>query len=113
VKNVQVRAGYVLHIGTVEGTLRIGDQVKCCIDEVIPFPFWYCVRKPRYNYSISYYRSFCLFVRAFKITFLLVVIWSSIYCGIWAYDVIPALPWNVSYPVILLLLALWWILWKS
>jgi len=34
VKNVQVRAGYILHIGVVEGTLRVGDQVKCCIDEV-------------------------------------------------------------------------------
>jgi len=34
VNNVQVRAGYILHIGNVEGTLRVGDQVKCCIDEV-------------------------------------------------------------------------------
>ena len=33
-KNVQVRAGYVLHIGTVEGALRVGDQLKCCVDEV-------------------------------------------------------------------------------
>lgn len=36
-KNVQVRAGYVLHIGNVEGTLRVGDEVKCCIDEVLNF----------------------------------------------------------------------------
>ena len=36
-KNVQVRGGYVLHIGNVEGTLRVGDQVKCCIDEVQKF----------------------------------------------------------------------------
>jgi alanyl-tRNA synthetase len=33
VRNVQVRAGYVLHIGNVEGTLRVGDKVKCLIDE--------------------------------------------------------------------------------
>lgn len=36
-KNVQVRAGYILHFGNVEGTLRVGDQVKCCIDEVNKF----------------------------------------------------------------------------
>lgn len=39
VKNVQVRAGYILHIGNVEGTLRVGDQVKCCIDEVSKLRF--------------------------------------------------------------------------
>jgi len=39
VKNVQVRAGYILHIGNVEGTLRIGDHLKCCIDEVNRFMF--------------------------------------------------------------------------
>jgi len=39
VNNVQVRAGYILHIGVVEGTLRVGDQVKCCIDEVNQFGF--------------------------------------------------------------------------
>jgi len=33
VKNVQVRGGYVLHIGTVEGTFRVGDSVKCLVDE--------------------------------------------------------------------------------
>ena len=33
-KNVQVRGGYVLHIGTVEGTFRVGDTVKCLVDEV-------------------------------------------------------------------------------
>lgn len=32
-KNVQVRAGYVLHIGTVgEGTLRKGDKVHTNVD---------------------------------------------------------------------------------
>lgn len=33
VKNVQVKGGYVLHIGCVEGTLRVGDEVKLQIDE--------------------------------------------------------------------------------
>ncbi|XP_013389030.1 alanine--tRNA ligase, cytoplasmic [Lingula anatina] len=33
VKNVQVRGGYVLHIGSVEGTLKVGDSVKLAIDE--------------------------------------------------------------------------------
>lgn len=33
-KNVQVRGGYVLHIGNVEGTLRVGDKVKCLVDGV-------------------------------------------------------------------------------
>ena len=34
VRNVQVRGGYVLHIGVIEGTLRVGDTVKLSIDEV-------------------------------------------------------------------------------
>ncbi|KAJ7374691.1 Alanine--tRNA ligase, cytoplasmic [Desmophyllum pertusum] len=33
VSNVQVHGGYVLHVGAVEGTLRVGDQMKCLIDE--------------------------------------------------------------------------------
>uniref|UniRef100_A0A8C0EW63 Alanine--tRNA ligase n=1 Tax=Bubo bubo TaxID=30461 RepID=A0A8C0EW63_BUBBB len=33
VKNVQVRGGYVLHIGTLYGSLKVGDQVHLCIDE--------------------------------------------------------------------------------
>uniref|UniRef100_A0A8C8SSQ0 Alanine--tRNA ligase n=1 Tax=Pelusios castaneus TaxID=367368 RepID=A0A8C8SSQ0_9SAUR len=33
VKNVQVRGGYVLHIGTVYGSLKVGDQVRLYIDE--------------------------------------------------------------------------------
>eukprot|EP00092_Neocalanus_flemingeri_P029292 GFUD01031804.1.p1 GENE.GFUD01031804.1~~GFUD01031804.1.p1 ORF type:complete len:1403 (+),score=482.68 GFUD01031804.1:67-4275(+) len=33
VTNVQVRGGFVLHIGTVEGTLAVGDAVECSIDE--------------------------------------------------------------------------------
>jgi hypothetical protein len=32
VKNTQVRGGYVCHIGQVEGTLRVGDQVKLQVD---------------------------------------------------------------------------------
>lgn len=34
VKNVQVRGGYVLHIGTLYGNLKVGDQVYLSIDEV-------------------------------------------------------------------------------
>ncbi|NWT80711.1 SYAC protein, partial [Lanius ludovicianus] len=33
VKNVQVRGGYVLHIGTLYGSLKVGDQVHLTIDE--------------------------------------------------------------------------------
>ena len=33
-KNVQVKAGYVLHVGSVEGCLRLGDRVLCTIDGV-------------------------------------------------------------------------------
>ena len=33
VKNVQVRGGYVLHMGTVEGSLKVGDTVELAIDE--------------------------------------------------------------------------------
>lgn len=33
VKNVQVRGGYVIHLGNVEGTLRVGDEVKLSIDQ--------------------------------------------------------------------------------
>lgn len=31
--NVQIHGGYVLHVGAIEGTLRVGDQMKCQIDE--------------------------------------------------------------------------------
>lgn len=30
--NVQVRGGYVLHIGRLEGTLKVGDTVKLHVD---------------------------------------------------------------------------------
>ncbi|XP_036202095.1 alanine--tRNA ligase, cytoplasmic isoform X4 [Myotis myotis] len=33
VKNTQVRGGYVLHIGTIYGNLKVGDQVRLFIDE--------------------------------------------------------------------------------
>ncbi|XP_029687929.1 alanine--tRNA ligase, cytoplasmic [Takifugu rubripes] len=33
VKNTQVRGGYVLHVGTVYGTLKLGDQVTLHVDE--------------------------------------------------------------------------------
>lgn len=34
VKNVQVRGGYVLHIGSVEGRLAVGDRVVLNVDSV-------------------------------------------------------------------------------
>lgn len=34
VKNTQVRGGYILHVGTVYGTLKVGDQVTLHLDEV-------------------------------------------------------------------------------
>lgn len=34
VKNTQVRGGYVLHVGTVYGTLKVGDNVTLRVDEV-------------------------------------------------------------------------------
>ncbi|XP_019112731.2 alanine--tRNA ligase, cytoplasmic [Larimichthys crocea] len=33
VKNTQVRGGYVLHVGTVYGTLKVGDHVTLHVDE--------------------------------------------------------------------------------
>lgn len=33
-KDVQVRGGYVLHVGLIEGTVRIGDKLTLCIDGV-------------------------------------------------------------------------------
>ena len=36
-KNTQVRGGYVLHIGTLYGSLKVGDQVRLFIDEVSCF----------------------------------------------------------------------------
>lgn len=34
VKNTQVRGGYVLHVGTVYGALKVGDRVTLHVDEV-------------------------------------------------------------------------------
>lgn len=34
VKNVQVKGGYVLHIGSLEGTLKVGDKLRLSVDEV-------------------------------------------------------------------------------
>ena len=34
VKDVQVRGGYVLHIGRIEGSLSVGDKITCSIDAV-------------------------------------------------------------------------------
>lgn len=33
-KNTQVRGGYVLHVGTVYGTLKVGDRVTLHVDDV-------------------------------------------------------------------------------
>nr|XP_020459968.1 alanine--tRNA ligase, cytoplasmic [Monopterus albus] len=33
VKNTQVRGGYVLHVGTIYGTLKVGDRVTLHVDE--------------------------------------------------------------------------------
>lgn len=33
VKNVQVRGGYVVHVGNVEGSFKVGDEVKLSIDQ--------------------------------------------------------------------------------
>uniref|UniRef100_A0A915IAM8 Alanine--tRNA ligase n=1 Tax=Romanomermis culicivorax TaxID=13658 RepID=A0A915IAM8_ROMCU len=34
VKNVQVRGGYVIHIGEIEGTIKVNDKLRQTIDEV-------------------------------------------------------------------------------
>ena len=34
VRDVQVRGGYVLHVGAIEGSLKVGDKVVCTIDGV-------------------------------------------------------------------------------
>ena len=34
VRDVQVRGGFVLHIGAIEGSLKVGDKVTCTIDGV-------------------------------------------------------------------------------
>ena len=34
VRDVQVRGGYVLHVGAIEGNLKVGDKVTCTIDGV-------------------------------------------------------------------------------
>ena len=34
VRDVQVRGGYVLHVGAIEGSLKVGEKVICTIDGV-------------------------------------------------------------------------------
>ena len=34
IKDVQVKGGYVVHMGSVEGTIRIGDQLNLLVDTV-------------------------------------------------------------------------------
>ena len=53
VRNVQVRGGYVLHIGVIEGTLKVGDTLKLNIDEVSGVKKYlqeYCVAIPDIYY---------------------------------------------------------------
>ncbi len=42
VKNVQVRGGYVIHIGEVEGRIKKGDSMKMTVDEVREI-YFYCL----------------------------------------------------------------------
>lgn len=44
VKNTQVRGGYVLHVGTVYGTLKVGDRLSLHVDEVRVFVSWSVLR---------------------------------------------------------------------
>lgn len=34
IKDVQVKGGYIIHMGSVEGTIRVGDKVNLLIDTV-------------------------------------------------------------------------------
>ena len=34
VKDVQVRGGYVVHVGAVEGSLKVGDRIVCTVGEL-------------------------------------------------------------------------------
>lgn len=49
VEDVQVHGGYVIHVGKLEGTLKVGDKVKCNIDEVI-----HCYARVRLNHVFFY-----------------------------------------------------------
>lgn len=53
-KNVQVRGGYILHIGTVYGQLKVGDKVHLFIDEVIPF-WWGLKSYAHSHFPCSYW----------------------------------------------------------
>lgn len=34
IKDVQVKGGYIIHMGCVEGTIRVGDRMNLLIDTV-------------------------------------------------------------------------------
>ena len=34
IKDVQVKGGYIIHMGSVEGTIRVGDKLNLLIDIV-------------------------------------------------------------------------------
>ena len=40
---MQVRGGYVLHVGTVEGTIRVGDKLTILVDEVKRTCIYVCI----------------------------------------------------------------------
>ncbi|ELW59426.1 alanine--tRNA ligase, cytoplasmic [Tupaia chinensis] len=52
VKNVQVRGGYVLHVGTIYGHLKVGDQVRLFIDEVSSL-CWHPLERISLNSSLG------------------------------------------------------------
>lgn len=34
IRDVQVKGGYIIHMGTVEGTIRVGDKLNLLVDTV-------------------------------------------------------------------------------
>ena len=60
VVDVQVHGGYILHVGNLEGTLKVGDTVKCFIDQV---SHSLCKFKPNEGiFIISFCSSVVMFV---------------------------------------------------
>lgn len=53
VKNTQVRGGYVLHLGTVYGVLKVGDRVTLRVDEVRAFALYFTIELHTYTFIAS------------------------------------------------------------
>lgn len=53
--DVQVHGGYVLHVGALEGTLKVGDKMKCFIDEVKYTWSFHEIFYPAVPDSLSYF----------------------------------------------------------